>query len=387
MKKILYVTTLSRTINAFLVPHITSLIDNGNLVDCACYIDKDREIPMELKERNVKFFDIPFSRNPLNLDNIKAFKEIQKLQQQEKYDIVHVHTPVASFVTRLALKDEKSLKVVYTCHGFHFYKGGSPINWLLFYPLEKITAKWTDTIVTINSEDYEIAKGFTLRNNGQVYKMHSVGIEKEKYIIDNFDKSEYRKKLGLSEDDFVILVLAELNKNKNHIQLIKAMNLLQDKYPNIKAIFAGTGPLEDDIKKQIKDNRLEDKISLLGWRNDVKELINSSDLVGLFSKREGLGKCLLEAMICGKCVIATNTRGPRELIEQDINGFMFGIDDIETTAKSIENIYSNLEVRNKFEKNVIDTANRYLLDNVLDELNCIYKDLYNKESQLIGEMI
>ena len=372
MKKILYVTTIATSINAFLVPHIKHLIDEGYEVDVATNIDV--EINEELIKKGVRIFNIPFQRNPLSLKNKDAYKDIKKLQQEEKYDIVHVHTPVASFVTRLALRKEKNLKIVYTCHGFHFYKGGSPINWMAFYPLEKIAAKWTDTIVTINSEDYEIAKGFTLRNNGQVFKMHGVGIEKEKYVIENFDKSEYRKKLGLNDDDFVILVLAELNKNKNHIQLIKAMNLLKDKYPNIKAIFAGTGPLEDGIKKQIKENKLEDKISLLGWRNDVKELINSSDLVGLFSKREGLGKCLLEAMICGKCVIATDTRGPRELIQQDVNGFMFDIDDIETTTKSIENIYSNLNIRNKFERNVIDIANRYLLDNVLDELNCIYED-------------
>ena len=385
MKKILYVTTIATSINAFLVPHIKYLIDEGYEVDVATNIDV--EINEELIKKGVRIFNIPFQRNPLSLKNKDAYKDIQKLYQKEKYDIVHVHTPVASFVTRLALKNEKNLKIVYTCHGFHFYKGGSPINWLLFYPLEKIAAKWTDTLVTINSEDYEIAKGFTLRNNGQVFELHGVGIEKDKYVTENFDKSEYRKKLGLNDDDFVILVLAELNKNKNHIQLIKAMNLLKDKYPNIKAIFAGTGPLEDDIKKKIKENRLEDKISLLGWRNDIKELINSSDLVGLFSKREGLGKCLLEAMICGKCVIATNTRGPRELIQQDINGFMFEIDDIKTTSTSIENIYSNLDIRNKFERNVIDIANRYLLDNVLDELNCIYKDGCYKEAQPIGEII
>ena len=385
MKKILYVTTIATSINAFLVPHIKYLIDEGYEVDVATNIDV--EINEELIKKGVRIFNIPFQRNPLSLKNKDAYKDIQKLYQKEKYDIVHVHTPVASFVTRLALKNEKNLKIVYTCHGFHFYKGGSPINWLLFYPLEKIAAKWTDTLVTINSEDYEIAKGFTLRNNGQVFEMHGVGIEKDKYVTENFDKSEYRKKLGLNDDDFVILVLAELNKNKNHIQLIKAMNLLKDKYPNIKAIFAGNGPLEDDVKKQIKENELEDKISLLGWRNDVKELINSSDLVGLFSKREGLGKCLLEAMICGKCVIATNTRGPRELIEQDINGYMFEIDDIETTAKSIERIYLDKKLKSKFERNVVDTANRYLLDNVLQQLSCIYKDLYIEESSLAGEII
>lgn len=377
MKKILYVTTIATSVNAFLVPHIKFLVDNGYKVDVATNIDV--EVNKELIDKGVRVFNIQFQRNPLSSKNKKAYEEIKRLQQEEQYDIVHVHTPVASFVTRLALKNDKKLKIVYTCHGFHFYKGGSLINWMIFYPLEKMAATWTDSLVTINTEDYKVAKKFKLRNNGQVFKMHGVGIEKEKYVIENFDKSEYRQKLGLDENDFVILVLAELNKNKNHIQLIKAMNLLKDNYPNIKAIFAGAGPLEEEIKNQIKENGLEDKISLLGWRNDVKELINSSDVVGLFSKREGLGKCLLEAMICGKCVIATNTRGPRELIEQDINGFMFEIGDVENTAKYIEKIYVDNKLRFEFEERVVNTANNYLLNNVLEQISCIYEYMYIKE--------
>ena len=380
MKKILYVTTISKTINAFLVPHIKYLIDQGDQVDVATNITD--EINQELIHYKVKIFQIDFQRNPISLNNKKAYDEIKKLQLKNRYDIVHVHTPVASFVTRLALRNEERLKIVYTCHGFHFYKGSSIFSWMIFYPLEKLAAKWTDSLITINSEDFEIASKFKLRNNGQVSKMNGVGIEKEKYVIENFDKSEYRKKLGLKDDDFVILVLAELNKNKNHIQLIKAMNLLKDKYPNIKAIFAGTGPLEEDIKKQIKENGLEEKISLLGWRNDVKELINLSDIVGLFSQREGLGKCLLEAMICGKSVIATNTRGPRELIQPNKSGYLFDIGDIETTAKSIESIYRDIELRNMFETKGLDTANKYLLDNVLIQLSNVYKDI-----QLVGETI
>ena len=141
------------------------------------------------------------------------------------------------------------------------------------------------------------------------------------------------------------------------------------------------------IKNKIKEYKLDDKISLLGWRNDVKELINLSDLVGLFSKREGLGKCLLEAMICGKCVIATNSRGPRELIENNKNGFLFDIGDIESTRKSIENLYLDKKLSKNFEEKAIDTANNYLLDNVLNQLGCVYKDLYIEKGMLVGETI
>lgn len=385
MNKILYVTTVSSTINAFLVPHIKHLINKGYKLDIATNITDD--IDDRLINIGVEVFKIDFQRTPVNIKNSKACKQIKEIHKNRKYNIVHVHTPVASFVTRYALRKEKNLKVVYTCHGFHFYKGGSIINWLLFYPVEKIAAKWTDSLITINSEDYEIAKAFNLRNNGQVMKMNGVGIEKEKYVIQNFDRNKYIKSLNLKDDDFIILVLAELNKNKNHIQLIKAMNLLKDKYPNIKAIFAGTGPLENEIKEQIKENGLEDKISLVGWRNDVKELINLSDVVGLFSKREGLGKCLLEAMICGKPVIATNTRGPRELIEENVNGFMFEIGDIEETAKSIEKLYKANDRVQQLKEEIIKKANKYLLENVLNQLNYIYEIEKVEESMLLGESI
>ena len=385
MKKILYVTTVSSTINAFLVPHIKYLIEKGYKVDVATNITD--EVDKSLIDVGVRVFKVDFQRTPISLKNSRAYKQIREIQKNEKYDIVHVHTPVASFVTRYALRKEKNLKIIYTCHGFHFYKGGSILNWMLFYPIEYLAARWTDKLITINSEDLEVAKKFKLRSNGSVSKIHGVGIEKEKYVIENFDKSEYRKKLNLENEDFVILVLAELNKNKNHIQLIKAMSKLKDKYPNIKALFAGVGPLEEEIKSQIKDYGLENNIQLLGWRNDVKELINSCDVVGLFSKREGLGKCLLEGMICGKTVIATNTRGPKELIVNDENGFLFEIDEHEKTIKSIEKIYKDKFLKAKFEYNGKKKANRYLLENVLCQLDEIYKSIESNESNLVGEIV
>ncbi|MPM66839.1 putative glycosyltransferase EpsD [bioreactor metagenome] len=385
MKKILYVATLSRTINAFLIPHIEKLIEDGYEVDCACFVDQ--EIDKRILDKGCNIFEIPFSRNPLHVKNIKSYKKIKELYYKKKYDIVHVHTPVASFITRLALRNEKNLKMVYTCHGFHFYEGSPMINWVFFYPLEKMAAKWTDCLVTINSEDYKRANKFKLKNNGQIKKMNGVGIEKEKYVIQNFDRDKYRKSLDIDKDDFVILVLAELIKNKNHIQLIKSMNLLKDKYPNIKAVLAGNGPLEEEIKKQIKEYGLKDKISLLGWRDDIKELINLCDLVGLFSKREGLGKCLLEAMVCGKPVIATNTRGPRELIEENVNGFMFEINDIEATANSIEKLYKTSNESQQLEEKISKNANKYLLENVLSQLNSIYDMTDIDENELLGESI
>ncbi|GFR90842.1 capsular polysaccharide biosynthesis protein [Elysia marginata] len=245
-----------------------------------------------------------------------------------------------------------------------------------------MAARWTDALITINAEDYAVASHFKLRGGGKAYMMHGVGVQREKYILEDFEQSEYRKGFGLSDKDFVILVLAEINKNKNHIQLLKALKLLKDRYPNIKSVFAGSGPLTEEIKNTLKEFELLDRVIMLGWRNDVKELINMSDVVGLFSKREGLPKCLLEAMMCGKCVIATNARGSRELIEEGVNGVIFEVGDVEGTVKSIEKIYASYQLYMASKEKVIEMTNKYLLESVLAELSLVYKELY-KEKMLV----
>ncbi|MEG1254506.1 glycosyltransferase family 4 protein [Clostridium sp.] len=369
MKKILYVTTVSLTLNTFLIPHIKHLINHGFRVEIACNID----VPLskEFQELGVVHTKISFSRNPLSPKNIKAYKEIQKLQEEKNFDIVHVHTPVAAFITRIALKNER-IKMIYTAHGFHFYKGASLINWLIYYPLEKVAARLTDTLVTINEEDLEGAKKFKLRKNGQVYKMSGIGIKEENYEMINFNRDKYRRGLGLRKDDFAILVLAELNKNKNHIQIIKAMDELREEFPKIKVICAGSGSMEKELKDKVKDMKLEKNIKFIGFRKDINQLLYCSDCVGLFSKREGLPKCLLEGMITEKPIIVTNTRGPRELIESGKNGFLVEVGDYKDTARIIEEIYLNGVMREKFIKISKDKVSRYYIKNVLNEISNFY---------------
>ena len=369
MKRILYVTTVSSTINVFLIPHIKMLIDNGNKVDIACNIDQ--EVSKELLEYGVRLHIVNFSRNPLSVSNKKAFNQILKLQHIEHYDVINVHTPVASFVTRAALRNEK-IKMIYTCHGFHFFKGAPLINWLLYYSIERVAARWTDILVTINNEDKKRAENFKLRNGGQVKLMHGVGIDPKKYQLNEFDKLEYRKRLGLNDDDFVILMLAELNKNKNHIQLIKAVNLLKDKYPKIKVLCAGKGELKEKLENIVKKLNLNNNIKFLGFRTDVKELITTSDCITLFSRREGLGKCLLEGMTMGKPLIATNTRGPRQLIVNNQNGYLVEIGDYKKAAEYIEDIYLDNVKRMNFSKNSLSKINEYYLSNVLEEVAEFY---------------
>ena len=377
MKKVLYVTTVSRTINAFLVPHIEMLLKEGYEVQCACSIDKT--VNKGLLEKGVKIYDIPFSRNPLGLGNIKAFKELVNIQKRENFDIVHVHTPIASIYGRLLKLRFKKLKTIYTAHGYHFLKGGSKLGWIMYYPIEKIMAKLTDTTININSEDYEITKNKLKPKN--CYLLNGVGLDLNQYK--KLSKEEIvnkKKELGLKENDFVVLMIAELNENKNQIQLIKAMEVLKDKYPEIKAICVGEGDKLLELEEEVKNRGLKDKVTFLGFRNDINELINICNIGVLLSYREGLPRNLMELMACGKKVIATNIRGCRDIVVDETVGEIVEVGDYEATAKAIENQYlygdNQFIISKEIEKYDVNTIN--------EGLRLIYKELeeggyYHKE--------
>ena len=362
--KILYVTALNETINAFLIPHIERLIELGNEVHCACNIN--REINPRLSNKNVIYHSIKFTRNPLTINYLNVIKEIRRIYKLNNYDIVHVHTPIAAFLTRFALRNE-NVKIIYTAHGFHFFKGAPIINWMMYYPLEKIAANWTDRLITINNEDFDRAKSFKLRNNGQLMLMHGVGINSNEYEIENFNRDEYRKNLGVNKDDFMMLILADLNKNKNHINVIKSIKELND--DNIKIICAGAGPLKDKLVAKLDALKLEKNIQFVGFRKDVKELINSSDCVGLFSKREGLPKSLMEAMCCGRPIIASNIRGCKDMISNDDIGVIVNSSDYNNIADGLSRMRKKKYNSEKIKENV----NKYDINKVLDEIEVIHQ--------------
>lgn len=368
MKKVLYVTTVSRTINAFLIPHINMLLDNGYEVHCACSIDKP--VDKELQRRGVKIFEVPFSRNPLGIGNIKAFIKLEELQRINDYDIVHVHTPIAAIYGRLLKLSFPTLRTIYTAHGYHFLKGGSKLGWLLYYPIEKIMAKFTDVIININKEDYEITKE-KLRPK-KCYLLNGVGLDLDKYKkLSSKEIQEKRKEFGLKDKDFVVLMIAEINKNKNHIQLINAMDILKDKYPNIKVLCIGDGTLKESLEKQIILRNLQNNIFMLGYRLDVNKLINISDIGILLSRREGLPRNIMEFMACGRKVIATDIRGCRDLICDETIGTLVNVDDYESTAKAIEKYY----ILNDKSFEISKEIRKYDIESINSELLKIYEDV------------
>ncbi len=366
-KKVLFTATVDSHIKNFHLPYLKYFKDNGYEVHVSTN-GKDK-IPHCDKKHTVSF-----ERSPFRLNNIKAIKQLKSIIDKEGYEIIHTHTPMGSVITRLAaLKARKKHKtrVIYTAHGFHFYKGAPLQNWLLYYPVEKFLARYTDTLITINKEDYKRAKK---KFNTRVEYVPGVGVDEEKF---NFkmtkkEKSELRKTLGIKDSDYVLIYVAELNKNKNQTMLIDAMTELVKKKSSIHLLLVGIDSYKGRHKKQVAKLGLERNVHFLGFRNDVPRLLKVSDLAVSSSMREGLPVNLLEAGFSGVPVVASNCRGNRDVAGAiKVNKF-----DSSAFSKKINGFTIKSVKFPNHKKNKID---KYKIEKVLNKVAKIYDGelLYN----------
>ncbi len=365
MKRVLVVTTLRETIESFLIPHIKALEEAGYQVDLACNMDRDFYIEELAKN---KWHPLSFTRNPFSIGNFKSIFQLRKLIGEEDYDIIHLHTPVAAFLGRLAARTLKRKNIIYTAHGFHFYKGAPLKNWLIYYPIEFLAMRWTDKLITINQEDYGRAKKMAGRR-AHIYKVDGVGLDLKKYSAG--DGAKIKRELNLSKDDFIVTVIGEANRNKNQIQLIKAIEILEEKY---KAIIVGGGVLEEELKEYVRSKKLENRVKFLKYRPDINDIVAASDVLASMSYREGLPRNIMEGMAQGKPYIVTNIRGNRDIVKDGTNGFQVDVGRSDLTAHYIK----KLEDKNLL--NRIRTANlkeveRYSYENILERV----RDIVTKE--------
>ena len=332
--KILYVATVLSHICQFHLPYLQMFQERGYEVHVAAHDNLAEKNGLQLKYTD-RHIEIPFERSPFNKKNIKAYCELKALINKEHYDLIVCNTPVGGILTRLAAKKarKQGTKVYYIAHGFHFYKGAPIKNWLLYYPLEKHMSRLCDAVITINEEDYQLAKAHF---PGRVEHIHGIGVDGKRFHPATPEEQHVmRLKEGLSDEDFVILCTGELNENKNQKILISAASLLKDKIPNMKVLLAGNGPKEQELKAQIQELGLQGVVRLLGYRTDLEILVPAVDVVVSCSKREGLPLNIVEAMLCSKPVVASINRGHRELVEDGVNGYLVKPEDGACFAKRL----------------------------------------------------
>ena len=370
--RILYTATVLSHICQFHLPHMQHLQEQGWEVHVAAHDNLAVKNGLQLKNCD-KFIEIPFSRSPKSLDNLKAYQQLKELLTREYYDVILCNTPMGGIVTRLAAKKtrKQGTRVIYMAHGFHFYKGSSKKAWLVFYPIEKFMAGYCDLLITINKEDYALAKErFSKRT--KVAHIHGVGVDEKRYHpATEEEQLSMRKAEGLSAEDFVILCTGELNENKNQKTLISAAALLKDQIPNMKVLLAGNGPKEQELREQIQAESLEGVVKLIGYRTDLEKLVPAVDLVVSCSKREGLGLNLIEAMLCKKPVVASHNRGHDELVKDHQNGFLFHSDDCNNLSTCIKLMYERTGCCSLFGSTGLKYAKVYSIASTVDELNGI----------------
>jgi len=364
--KILYVTTIGGTMD-FFVSFIKQLLKEGNTVDIATN-ENNSKVPECYKEWGCTVYQIDTSRSPLNMGNIKAITQIKELVAKEKYDIVHCHTPVAAMCTRLACRRARKngTRVFYTAHGFHFYKGAPLKNWMLYYPVEKICAHFTDVLITINQEDYALA--LKKMKAKRVEYVPGVGIDLTKFGKATVDMSAKRKELGIPEDATLLLSVGELNENKNHETVIRAISDMND----VCYIIAGRGLLQEYLQNVINELGMTERVKLLGYRKDIGELCEVADAFIFPSFREGLSVSLMEAMASGLPIVCSRIRGNIDLINEN-GGVLFDPHSIEECKQSIEYLMNTDLI--KFGVHNTERIKEFEIGNVCK----IMKDIYFKE--------
>ncbi len=374
--KVLIITTISGFLAKFEMNDVKILQNSG----CTIHYATNFQTPIyedrkeELKEKGIQLHQIDIQKNPFKLKkNMKALFQLVEIIKREKINMIHCHNPMGGVLGRVAaILAGKKIYVIYTAHGFHFYKDAPVKNWLLYYPIEKILARFTDTIITINHEDFFRAKKFQMKKNGRVVYIPGVGIDVKKFTRRSECYQTERKKWNIPSEAFHIVSVGELNENKNHEIIIDIL-----KNPNMKDVYytiCGKGVKESELRKKIENSNLNKRVQLLGYRTDIEMVLQSADCFAFPSKREGLGIAALEALACGIPIVATDNRGTREYVIHNRNGYLCDLNVKEQYENAILRLKNDKQKCDEMKVVCVKTADRFSIKATDKIMRSVYKN-------------
>lgn len=372
MKKVLFVATVVKThIMEFHLPYLKLFKEMG--WETAVAARNDYEDPTDCVIPYCdRYYDVPFARSPWSADNRRAYKRLKEIIDEGGYDIIHCHTPMGAALTRLAARRtrEQGTMVFYTAHGFHFYKGAPLVNWLLYYPVERWLARYTDILITINKEDYERARRFRA---GKVCYVPGVGVDLTRFRPDNGGRMEKRRELCLADDDFVLLSVGELIPRKNHEVVLRALALLrqQGELGSIRYLICGRGACGEKLRHLAEEWEIAENVSFLGYRNDIQAICGCSDLFLFMSRQEGLPVALMEAMACGLPAVCSNIRGNVDLIEDGVSGTV-AQSSPEAVAEAVRRLRADEMLRARLAAAARERVKAFGLEQVREKMAELY---------------
>lgn len=369
----LMLASVASMIDLFNADNINILLDMGYDVDVVANFEngsitsQDRvdQYRQELTERGIRVYNIPIPRSLTKASDIrKSLVMVKQLVECNQYKIVHCHSPIGGVICRLACRDVRKkygTKVIYTAHGFHFFKGASKKAWILFYPVEKYCSRYTDLLITINKEDYESAKKF---NTCKVEYVPGIGVHTEELRNLVVDRRAIRKEFGFGDDDFVIMSTGQISVRKNHEAIIRALPMVNN--PKVKYLIVGFGEEEEHLRKLCKELGIDKQVVFAGYRRDVKKILHTVDAYAFPSLQEGLPVSLMEAMAVGLPIVCSKIRGNVDLIEENQGGYLYAPYDYKGFSEGIKKIAEktnpnmgkiNIETMKKFD---IEIVNKFM---------------------------
>ena len=372
VKKALIVTTVSGFVPQFEMSNVKILQKKGYEIHYASNFNNPTysNDNLRLKGTGIIMHQIDFIRSPFVLwRNLKVYYQLKKLMEDLKFDLFHCHTPMGGLMTRLAGKKTNTRYIIYTAHGFHFYKGAPFINWLIYYPIERLLSRYTDILITINQEDFLCAQKF---HAGKVQYIPGIGIDTKKISDIEVSLNEKRKELAIPNTAFVVVSVGEINKNKNHRVIIEALASLRN--PDIYYIICGNGKQITYLKELVHRFNLDNQVKFLGYRKDIIEILKISDLYAFPSKREGLPVSLMEAMACGLPVVCSDIRGNNDLIVGDKGGFLLGCMDIDGFKQAIYSLNRDLQLRLRMGLFNLQNIKKFDVNEVVGVMENLYHD-------------
>lgn len=372
-KKFLYILNIAPRVNNFSYAGMLAAQELGvefHIAGHWSYASLEELLDDE-KRYGIKIHQIDFIRTPYHPENIKAFLELNELVKREQFDVIHCNTPIGGMLGRMIGKIHKIPKVIYQAHGFHFYKGAPLLNWLLYYPVEKWLARYTDVLITINREDYQLAKRkMKLRDGGKVFYVPGVGIDTSLFYVGADSRKNKRAELRLNTDDVALISMGDLIERKNYPTAIRAVS--EAKNDHLHYFICGTGTEEGALKTLAEQLHVAQQIHFLGFRSDIKELLAASDMFLFTTKQEGLPRSTMEAMASGLPCVASKIRGNVDLIEDGVNGFLCDPQDAAEFAEKINLLAADVGLRKKMGSTNQVAIQKFSTETVIGEMQKIY---------------
>lgn len=368
MRKILLVANVAKEhVIKFHIPTIKMLRDNGWIVDVACS-GKDK-VPYCNNQ-----FEVSYERASINGNLLKGIKELKRIVDAGNYNLVYCHTTTGGVAGRLASRNarKKGTKVIYLSHGYFFYRGCPAYYWPTFYLAEKLLSFFTDAIIAINDEDYEISKKHFRRC--KIYKINGIGVDYSKLQVENPNsaKSDCRAEIGVPQEATELIYLAELHGNKNQPFLMRVAKDLLEKKEDVYLVLAGYDHVNGEYQKLAREMGIANRVIFLGWRDDIGRLYSTADICTATSIREGFGLNLVEAMACGIPVVATKNRGHSSIIQDGKNGFLVDQGDETGFVQKVRTLIHDRSIRESVINEGKKTKDLYSSDSVL---KCLYSIL------------